>query len=240
MLISGFSKESYIDYPGKVSSIVFTPSCNFRCPGCHAKYVFENKERIPEEEIFEYLDSKKNWVEAVVITGGEPTLEINLLDFMKKVKQRGMLVKLDTNGSNPELLENLVREGVIDYVAMDIKSPPDLYSNTIGREIDIQKIEESMKLCTQFPDYEFRTTVVPIRRSNGEISFLTSEEGGEMAKWIVETTGKNDHKYFLQRFVPRGGSLLDSELESFPETSDDLLKEMQKEIIGKLPKSRIR
>ena len=231
--------QSLKDYPGKVSEVVFTGNCNYKCPECHAKEILDSKERINEEEFFNYLDSGKKWVDGVVLCGGEPTLEKDLMGFTRKIKEKGLAVKLDTNGSNPKVLRNLLDEKVIDYVAMDVKGSKEIYSKIVGGEINVKNIEDSMKVVQDFPDYEFRTTIAPIIRKD-EINFMSVDESEEMAKWIVDVTGQNKHKHYLQKFVPRDGGLLDSRLEKFPETSWELLNKMKREIIKYLPNCKIR
>lgn len=242
MKIADFIKESYIDFPGKLSSVVFTPSCNYKCPACHAKHLFESKENVNEKEFFDYLDSRKGWIEGVVICGGEPTLQAKLLYFIKEVKKRNLLVKLDTNGYNSEILHELLKEKLVDYVAMDIKGPANLYPNIIGKDF-IEKrddYEAGIGIVSHFPDYEFRTTIVPVIRENEEISFMTPEEIGQTARLIYECTGSNTHKYFLQPFVPRKNELIDSRLETFPETPRDILEKGLTEAIKYLPNTKVR
>lgn len=239
MKISDFRKISFIDYPEKFSAVVFNGICNYQCPACHAKYLLESKEKVTEKEFFHYLDSRKGLINAVVLCGGEPTLEKGLGDFAGKLKDRDLAVKLDTNGSNPEELRNLSRKKLIDYVAMDVKGPKNLYSKIVGKEINIIDVEKSMKIVQRFSGYEFRTTVAPIIREN-EIGFMSVDEAEEMAKWIVDVTGENKHKHYLQEFIPKRGELLDSRLEQFPKTSKELLKQMKMKIIKYLPNCEIR
>ena len=198
MKIGEFLKESFIDYSGKISAVVFSPRCNYRCPACHAMALLTSNRKRSEEEFFDYLDSRKGWIEGVVLCGGEPTLEPRLVDFAGKLKKKGLAVKLDTNGSNPEVLSELKKEGIIDYVAMDVKSPRELYETVTGvSEVNLKNIEESLKIVSKFPAFEFRTTIVPLNRGNERINFMTPEEVEDIAKWIIETTKSNKHKYFL-------------------------------------------
>ena len=239
MRIREFLKESFIDYPGRISAVVFSPACNYKCPACHAKPLLTSNGNKSEKEFFDYLDSRKGWIEGVVLCGGEPTLEPGLANFARKLKERGLAVKLDTNGSNPEVLSELKKEGIIDYVAMDVKSPRELYGTITGISgINPKNIEESLQIVSEFPDYEFRTTIVPIIRK--EIDFMTSKEVGNIAKWIIEVTGDSTHKYYLQPFVPRQGELIDSRLEEFPETPKDLMEKAHREAIKYLSNCKIR
>lgn len=244
MKIKAFSKESAIDYPKKLSVVVFSPGCNFKCPACYSKDTVYGNEGVDEREFFDYIDSRKGWVDGVVLCGGEPTLQLDLANFARKIKEKGFAVKLDTNGSNYGTLQNLLEKKIIDYVAMDVKGPPYLYEKIVGKVIDIRdNVEKGMSIVTQFPDYEFRTTVVPINRTNNGkegISFMSIEEAVDMAQWIVKLTGCDKHKHYLQPFVPRKGELIDSRFEEFSETPVELLDGMQKEISKYLPNCRVR
>ena len=161
-------------------------------------------------------------------------------DFLRSVKDIGYLVKLDTNGSNPNVLLDLKTEGLIDYVAMDVKGPRELYSNLAGRKVNQEDVERSIGIASQFPGYEFRTTVVPVVRGEEDISWMTVEEAVDAAKWIVEVTGSDAHRYFLQPFVPREDGLIDSRFEEFPGTSKELLEEMCDAVKKHLPRCEIR
>jgi pyruvate formate lyase activating enzyme len=242
MRIIGFRQESFQDWDLGLSSVIITPNCNYQCPACHAKKVLEEKQEYPEEEIITRILRKKNYINKIVISGGEPTLQIGLFSFARRLKEKGLLIKLDTNGSDFGILQELKEEGLIDYVAMDVKGPPQLYPNIIGRDfLDARDgYEKSIGIVSQFPDYEFRTTIVPVIRENGEIGFMTPEEIGQTAKLIYDCSSDKDSKYFLQRFIPRKNELIDSRLETFPETSADLLEKGRKEAIKYLLNTRIR
>ena len=249
MNISYFIENSLIDFPDRVSSVIFTPACNYSCPACHAKKVISNKSEIKEEDIFSYLESRKKWIDGVVFCGGEPTLQKDLREFIKKIKERGFYTKLDTNGSNPEMLENLLKNNLIDYAAMDIKSPKELYQQVTGTNADLGNIEKSMKMLSNSSiNYEFRTTIAPIlRNGTGKFEFMSAEEAGEMAKWVAECTQKNIHSYYIQKFVARGKEeMLDERLakENLPkemhETSDSLINEIKIKISKYFPDCKIR
>jgi pyruvate formate lyase activating enzyme len=244
MQIRNFVKESYIDYPKKLCSVVFSPGCNYACPAGHCKHLLEKGINIDNELFFDYLDSRKGWIDGVVLCGGEPTLQMGLEDFVRKIKQMGFPVKLDTNGSNPSVLMELKQENLIDYIAMDVKGPTNLYPKIVGKDyIDFRdEVEKGMVLATQFPHYEFRTTIVPVKRDDNKSSFMKVKEVVDIAKWIVKRTGSDEHKYYLQPFVvPKdGGKLVDSRLEEFPETPKKLLEEMKSEVIKYLPNCKIR
>lgn len=189
--IGGFQKSSLIDYPEKISAIIFTQGCNFRCPYCHNPELIGNKDSlIPVDEILEFLNGRVGKLDGVVITGGEPTLHKDLPDFIKQIKQLNFCVKLDTNGTNPKMLQNLINDNLIDYVAMDVKAPLSKYSEVMGTSIDTEKIQKSISILkTSNIDYEFRTTVVK--------SQLNSDDFENIAKLI-----SGSKKYYLQRFLP--------------------------------------
>lgn len=250
--IGGLQKVSTIDYPEnfldkksnpKLSSVIFLSGCNYRCPNCHNPQLMENRAEVIKEEGMLYLVEERGYLDGIVISGGEPTLQEGLENFLKRLKERrgNLLVKLDTNGSHFEVLQDLKKGKLVDYVAMDVKAPGYLYKNVIGREIDLRDdVEKGIALTCQFPDYEFRTTIIPVDRDNGDFSFMKVGEVVDIAKWIIDVTGSNEHKYYLQPFVPKKGGLLDKRLESFPETPKELLEEMKKEVIKYLPNCRVR
>ena len=191
MKIGGLQKCSLIDYPGKMCAIVFTIGCNFRCPYCHnPELVDETATEMTEGEIFAFLERRKNLLDAVTITGGEPTVHEDLIPFIEKIRTRGFLIKLDSNGTNPHVLKEVLTRGLVDYIAMDIKSPLAKYSETVTRPVDVEKIRESIALIMNSGiAYEFRTTVVKSLLSPEDIRAIGEEIRG--AK-----------QYFLQKFVP--------------------------------------
>ncbi len=206
MKICGFQKMTMLDYPGKVACTVFTGGCNFRCPFCHnASLVTEIDESNTweEKEIIEYLYKRKGIIDGVCITGGEPLMQKDIAEFIAKVKETGLPVKLDTNGSYPDKLKALVADGLVDYVAMDIKNSQEKYPETVGLEgYDIRKVEESIDfLLSDAVDYEFRTTVVK--------EFHTAQDIADITQRIVGAK-----RYFLQGFVD-SGNLIGSELSSY-------------------------
>ena len=163
--IKGYQGTSLIDYPDKISSIVFTGGCNFRCPFCHNPELvlkIEQIDDIPPKSILQKLNKRKNFIDAVVITGGEPLLYQDISLFIKEIKKMGFLVKIDTNGSFPEKLKELINSENVDFIAMDIKSSFKHYNKAAGADIDTQKISESINSLLNFSgDYEFRITAVP-------------------------------------------------------------------------------
>lgn len=191
MKIGGLQKCSLIDYPGKISAIVFTIGCNFRCPYCHnPELVDETSEEISEDSIFEFLERRKNLLDAVTITGGEPTLHDDIIPFIRKIKALGFLVKLDTNGTNPDVIETVQNENLVDYIAMDIKAPVNSYEKTVGRPVNADAIKKSIALIMGgTTPYEFRTTVVKTLLSPEDIRSIGEDINGART-------------YYLQKFVP--------------------------------------
>ena len=163
MKIGGFVKNSFVDYPGLISSVIFTVGCNFRCWYCHNSHLFDERQNyVNEEEIFEFLSSHKTFIDAVVISGGEPTLQTDLVEFVSKVKQLGYKVKLDTNGTNFEILRALIEAKLIDYIAMDIKAPLENYKKIVGENCSLENVKRSIKLLLNSQiESEFRTTFSP-------------------------------------------------------------------------------
>lgn len=228
MYINGFQKLTILDYPGKVACIVFTPGCNFRCPFCHNAALVTHIDKdtyIDEEEVLSYLKKRQGILDGVVITGGEPLLQDGIEEFIGKIKDLGYAIKLDTNGSFPEKLISLVENGLVDYVAMDIKNSKAKYMATIGvNNIDMASIEKSVDFLLQNKvDYEFRTTIVD--------GFHTVDDIQDIVVWI-----KGAHKYFLQNFVD-SGDLIEAGLSP---VSVDMLKEMKKKATEFVPCVEIR
>ena len=196
MTIHGFQKMTLLDYPGRVACTLFTAACNFRCPFCHNAGLvtkIDTAERIDEEEIFSYLKKRQGILDGVCITGGEPTLQKDLPEFIRAIRALGYAVKLDTNGTSPELLKMLIDEGLLDYVAMDVKNAPEKYPLTVGlADYDITPIQRSIDLLLEGRvDYEFRTTVVA--------EYHTPEDIASIARWT-----RGAPRYFLQPFVDSG------------------------------------
>ena len=180
MQIFGLQKTTLLDYPGKLASVIFTGGCNMNCPFCHNSELITLPKtgKLSEEEVFSHLQKRRSTLEGVVITGGECTLQKDLKDFCKKVKDLGYLIKIDTNGTNPAVIRSLVSEGLIDYVAMDIKNTKEKYGLTCGwNAIDLDKIQESIDyLMEDHVDYEFRTTVIP--------AYHTQEDMTKVGEWL--------------------------------------------------------
>lgn len=198
-----------LDYPGKVACTLFTAGCNFRCPFCHnAGLVLPDRleeASISEDEVMSFLKKRAGMLDGVAITGGEPLLHTDMSEFLEKIKNLGYKIKLDTNGSNPKLLKEIVNAGLVDRVAMDIKNAPTEYNKTAGCSVDMEKIEESKDfLLTGTCDYEFRTTVVK--------GIHTKESIVAAAKWI-----SGAKEYYLQQFKDSGNLIAPDAFEPFNE-----------------------
>jgi len=221
MQIGGLQRSTFIDYPGKIAAIVFTVGCNFRCPYCHNPELVEGyAEQIPEKEVFDFLSSRIGKLDAVTITGGEPTMQHDLIPFIEKVKNMGFLVKLDTNGTRPEVTRELADKKLIDYVAMDIKAPIERYESVTRRDLNTDRIWESVSLLKngRVP-YEFRTTVVK--------SLLSPEDFHRIGEDI-----RGAKTYYLQKFIPSKVLLPDfMDEESYSDEEFEDLQKIMKEYV---------
>ena len=199
MKISGLQKMTLLDYPGKIACTVFLGGCNFRCPFCHNGELLDSgAETIMEEqELLEFLSKRRGLLDAVCISGGEPTLQKDLATFLGKIKQLGYLIKLDTNGSRPDVLKSLTERNLLDYVAMDIKNAPERYAMTAGAAVQLERIEESIRfLLEDSVDYELRTTVVAQLHDAASIA--------RMGEWVTSlASGKKAKRWFVQPFADR-------------------------------------
>jgi len=224
MTIGGLQKVTLIDYPGKIACTVFLSRCNFRCPFCYSKELVLEEEikkhpQIGQEEFFSFLEQKIGLLDACVVCGGEPTLNPDLNEFLKRIKEMGFLIKIDTNGYLPEKLKELIDKNLIDYIAMDIKAPlvKERYSQATGIDIDLQRIKSSIDLIKNSGlDYEFRTTLVP--------GIHTKEDVIAIARTIGPAK-----RYFLQSFHGEKGTI-DSSLEGRKPLPEEEIKEAIKEI----------
>lgn len=219
MKIGGFQKTSILDYPEKISSIIWTVGCNFRCPFCYNKDLVEGKVKtFDEEEILSYLKMRKNLIEGLVITGGEPLIYNDICNFISKVKKLGYKIKIDTNGIYPEKLQKLIDKKLIDYIAMDIKAPKEKYDKLTGVKTDINKIQKSINIIKNSKiDYEFRTTIIP--------NFLTKEDMINIAKWL-----SGSKKYYIQQFKSDVPLISDKLINVNPYSKEELtniLKEIE-------------
>lgn len=219
MEFGGLEKFTLIDYPGKVACMVYTIGCNFRCPYCHnPELVDETVENtMSEGYILYFLSQRIGILDGIVITGGEPTMHgQKLLDFILKVKNLGFKVKLDSNGTDPDFLARVIDNNLVDYIAMDIKSPLSKYSQTVARAVNINSIRKSIEILIESGiDYEFRTTVVK--------SLINIEDFEEIGKEI-----KGAKKYFLQKFIPT--KILNPQFRKKVSFDDDEMREIQKKM----------
>lgn len=210
MKVTGIQKLTLLDYPGVVACTVFTAGCNFRCPFCHnAMLVLPEQidnECLTDDEVFGFLQKRRGVLDGVAVTGGEPLLHADMPEFLARVKELGYKIKLDTNGSNPELLSEIIKNKLVDRVAMDIKNAPEEYARTIGLEsFDIAPVERSKEmLLSGEMDYEFRTTVVK--------GIHTKESLIGAAKWI-----EGAKEYYLQQFKDSGNLILPDGLTAYDE-----------------------
>jgi len=217
VLIAGLNKTTLLDYPERVAATVFMGGCNFRCPFCHNRELVLGqaaRASYSEEEVLAFLKKRKNILKGVCITGGEPTLQADLPDFIGRIRELGYQVKLDTNGYKPEVLRRLLDGGCLDYVAMDIKNCPSKYALTAGMaeegSFDLGRIRESVSMLIDADiDSEFRTTVVRELHTTGDML--------EIGQWI-----RGCSRYYLQRFTDSGDMIE----EGFHEPEIEVMKEM--------------
>ncbi len=236
MEIGGLQKLTLVDYPGRLSCTVFLLGCNFRCPFCYSPELvlpeeMKNQPRISQADFFDFLEERRRFLEGVVVCGGEPTIHSDLPQFLKKIKEMGYLVKLNTNGSNPQMLKKLIDRGLVDYISMDIKQSQksmalagkagrkkgvQKYDEAAGVRVDLKKIRESIGLIKNSGlDYEFRTTLVPGIQSREDVLEIVKEIGA--AK-----------RYYIQRFRP--GKTLDPGLKKLRPYSEKYLLAIQKAV----------
>ena len=228
MQFSGFQKLTLLDFPEKTACTLFTAGCNFRCPFCHNAGLvthIDSNNYFTEDYVLDYLKKRQGILDGVCITGGEPLMHTELPEFIKKVKELGYLVKLDTNGSYPDRLAELIDSGLIDYVAMDIKNCKDKYTITADCTPELfEKVEKSVEILKAGKiDYEFRTTVVK--------EFHEIEDIKKSAEWINGTP-----KYFLQNFID-SGDLIKNNLSAHSRETLVFMRDLAQHII---PKTEIR
>jgi len=218
MKIGGLQKTSLLDYPDTLSAIIWTAGCNFRCPFCYNKQLVLGKtEIISEETILSFLEKRRDVLEGLSISGGEPLLQEDIVDFTEKVKKLNYLIKIDTNGAFPEKLKELIDKKLVDYVSMDVKAPKEKYDQLVGVKTDISKIEQSIDLIkNEAPDYEFKTTIVP--------GMLDKKDIVEIAKWL-----EGSKQFYLQQFKS-DSPLVSSKLNDIVPYSKEKLSEMLYEI----------
>lgn len=233
MLLGGLQKNSLIDYPGKICCTVFTIGCNFRCPFCYSgelvleERIKENQYQIPEKDFFDFLEQRRGLLEGCVICGGEPTIHKDLINFATKIKKMGFLVKLDSNGSNPDVLKELLEKKLIDFVAMDIKATKEKYEFYTGVKVDINKIIESVEILKNSKiDFEFRTTVAP---------GLEEQDLIEMGDWIQGETVN----YFLQEFNDQK-PVIDKTILKLPVLKAEALEKIAEKLKPKFQSCKLR
>lgn len=222
MLFADIQRTSFVDYPGKIVSTLFTQGCNFRCHYCHNSELVEPGEgKITEEEILTLLEERKKLIDGVCITGGEPLLN-DIEGFLRKVKEKGFLIKIDTNGTNIPLLKRLISQKLVDYAAMDIKAPFERYSEVVQKNPNIEKIKEcALILIDSGIEYEFRTTVVR--------DLLTKEDIKTIGKQLFGLGKKKPKRYFLQQFVSQDKLVDPYFIDKVPFDPDDF-REMKESV----------
>jgi pyruvate formate lyase activating enzyme len=229
MRIGGLQKVSLMEYPGKISAIAFTQGCNFRCPYCHNPELVDPElygDCLPEEVIFSFLEKRKGKLDAVTITGGEPTIHDDLMDFIKRIRKMGYLVKLDTNGSYPHVLEQLIHGRLVDYIAMDMKGPLYKYKIVTKSKIDEDKIKQSIEMIMKSGvPYEFRTTIPK--------KLLHEDDLLEMGKLL-----RNASCYILQQFIPT--KTLDKQFLKYEAYSQEEMEYLRDKLKKDVPAVRLR
>lgn len=232
MIIAGIERTSLVDWPGNICSVVFIAGCNFRCPFCHnpelvEKEEIEKIEAMTENELITSIYERKRFIDGVCITGGEPLMSPGVIALMRKLKEKGFALKLDTNGSVPSLLKKVIDEGLVSYVAIDIKAQKERYAELSGSKIDVKLIEESIKILKSSGiDYELRTTVVR--------GLLDKEDIVSIGKWLSGCKA-----YYLQQFVS-SGKMLDKSLEGTKAHPPEDLKEMLEAVKDCFEKTGVR
>ena len=213
-MISGLQKMTLLDFPGKVACTVFLQGCNFRCPFCHNSGLLSGNEPdlMTAEELLDFLKKRQGILDGVCITGGEPTLQPGLPDLLKAIKAMGYAVKLDTNGSRPEIMKQLVADGLVDYVAMDIKNSPARYGETCGGIDILPQVKQSAALLMEGQvDYEFRTTLVrPLH---------CADDLAAIGQWL-----QGAKRYFLQQFID-SGDLIGTGLSAFSAEEMEVMRQ---------------
>ncbi len=222
-------KTSLVDYPGNICSTVFTIGCNFKCPFCYNKSLVIPEEYpknpLTIEQVLSTLNKRKQFVQAVCITGGEPTIHEGLYDFIKSLKKEGFLVKLDSNGTNPKIIEKLIKDNLLDYIAVDIKNSPLEYSKATGVDVDTSKIQETVEILKKSTvKYELRTTVVPTIHKIENIEEIGRWAGGE-GKFIIQDFRRTNSLIdpSLESIVP----FKQNELDIFKKTAEKYFNEVE-------------
>ncbi|MBU0650543.1 anaerobic ribonucleoside-triphosphate reductase activating protein [bacterium] len=231
--IKGFIKNTLLDWEGKIASILFLPCCNFKCSYCHSASLVKNPrslETIELEEVLNFLQTKKGWIDGVVITGGEPTLYDDLPQFIRQFKQLGFLIKLDTNGANPEMLKYLLSEKLVDYISMDIKAPlvSEKYKKIADVDIDIENIKDSISMIMKSNiGYEFRTTLAR--------DWLSVNDMVEIAKFI-----KGAYRYRIQKFKNAKDNMINNNLEVLNDYTEEEIEDIVRQVRQYVTDTKVR
>jgi pyruvate formate lyase activating enzyme len=233
MLIKGLQKHTLLDYPGKIACTIFVFGCNFQCGYCHNPELVKAElakkvKTYSEQEILDFLTERIDFLEGVCITGGEPTLNPDLPGFIKKIKQLGYKVKVDTNGTNPEMLEKLLKNKLADYIAMDIKAPFRKYEQVVKARVKIENLKKSIDIIKRFPEYEFRITIVP--------GLINKDDLIEIAEYLKKN--KANKAFYLQGF--RNKICLNKKFEKIKPYSKQDMQKFYEAIKGYFKKCEIR
>jgi pyruvate formate lyase activating enzyme len=236
MLIGGLQKTTLIDFPGRVAATIFTVGCNFRCPFCHNKdlvtvsnFKKSSFKQVQEKELFRFLEGRKGILDGVCITGGEPTIQKDIVDFCRKLKDLSLEVKLDTNGTRPDVVDKLLKDNLVDYISVDVKNDFDNYQKAVGVKTNIEKVIESLKKIIQAKiEFELRTTVVPGIHYKANLEKLASQMKKLSSRSFL----------VLQNFQPQ--NCLDDKLCGKEPFTSKELGQMLRVVKKILPKSKIR
>lgn len=218
MKIKGLQKLTLIDFPGRIACSLFLFGCNFKCGFCHNPELVlkEELQGYDKDKVLDFLEKRTNYLDGVCITGGEPLMTLDL-DFIKKIKAFGYDIKIDTNGSFPDKLNEVISENLVDYVSMDIKTCKEKYKDVVCADVDLEMIEESIRLISQLKEYEFRTTIVRGLHSKEDIR--------KMFEWLSSLVSGKIKKFVFQGFKNQG-KLIDERLKEEKNTSEEYLKEL--------------
>jgi pyruvate formate lyase activating enzyme len=214
---------SLTDWDDKVSAVIFLGGCNYRCPYCHNWQLVESPEvveDVPFDEVKEYLEASAEWLDGVVVTGGEPTADQDLEELLSFIKSLDLEIKLDTNGSEPNVLEDLIDKRLVDYIAMDVKNSYDKYAETVGTLPDLDDVKKSIEIIKSFPYHEFRTTVVP--------DLVEEEDVVKICDYV-----QGAERYVLQRYHPE--NVLNKEYAEIVPQSDEEMEHLTSLCEGKVP-----
>jgi len=223
MTVKSLVKMSLTDWDGKVSAVVFMSGCNYRCPYCHNWQLVEDPDSVDDvdwNDVLDYLESASGWLDGVVVTGGEPTCDPVLPSLLEDIKDKGLPIKLDTNGSVPDVIESLIERGLVDYIAMDVKNSYKKYDETAGARVNTDDIARSIELVRSLSDHEFRTTVVP--------GLVEPEDVATICTYI-----KGTKNFILQRFHPE--NVLNKEYSEVSPPSDEEMDALVELCPGDIP-----